>query len=144
MGQGGASTFEFADGGAHMSPEELLQLKRDRLAMGLEPQGGSAQELVSDGVAALHGPIAAPAEVCLAQPVSLLQAQGVGVRSLPESERAVVDGMPVSELVVQRRVEAEHDDAQALDKGAQIASTQAQLAALNTPESLPLEVVQSA
>lgn len=138
---GGAQGF--ADAGARMSPEELLQLKRDRLAMGLEPGRQSGQELLAEQDMGLNGPLDPSKEVCLAQPVSLVQPQGIGVHSLPESERAVVDGMTVSELVVERQVDEEHTDEHAQAAGAEIATTQAHLAEVNTPDSLPLETIQS-
>ena len=131
------------DGAAHMNPEELLQLKRDRLAMGLEPEGLSGQALLSEQDMGFNGPLDPSTQVNLAQPVSLLQPQGIGVHSLPESERAVVNGMTVSELVVERQVDDEHSDEQAQAAGAEVASTQAHLAEVNTPDSLPLETIQS-
>lgn len=132
------------DAAAHMSPEELLQLKRDRLAMGLEQGGMSSQEMLADQDMAFGAPVDPSTEVCLAQPVSLVQPQGIGVHSLPESERAVVNGMTVSELVVERQVDEERTDAHAQEAGAEIAAAQAHLADINTPDSLPLETIQSA
>src|SRR5690606_8466967 len=93
----------FAEGSPHMNPEELLQLKRERLAMGLEPDAMPAQDLLADGAVDIGDALAARAPGCLAQPVSLLQPMGVGVHSLPESERPVVEGMALGELVLERR-----------------------------------------
>lgn len=130
------------DGMASMSPEALLQLKRERLAIGLEP--GSMPGLISGEQGTVTGDaLGMPTEVCLAQAVSLLLPQGIGVHALPESERAVVDGMTVGELVVERKVEGERSDTHAEEAGAQVAAQQAHLAEINTPASLPLETIQS-
>lgn len=135
---------DFADASAHMSPEELLQLKRDRFAIGLEPDAMPAQDLMGPDAVGFGEALAMRAEGRLAQPVSLVQPMGIGVRSLPESERPVVEGMTVGELALERRESDERADVLAQDEGSEIAATQAHLADVNTPDSLPLETIQSA
>lgn len=127
-----------------MNPEELLQLKRERLAMGLEPDAMPAQDLLADGSVNVGDALAGREQGCLAQPVSLVQPMGVGVHSLPESERPVVDGMTLGELALERRESDDRADAHAQATGSEIAAEQAHLSDVNTPDSLPLETIQSA
>lgn len=126
------------DRASHMSPEELLQRKWDRIALGLEPgtapAPGAFDEALSDG------PVAgteAQAGVNLAQPIAL------GWQSLPVSERPVTDGMTVDELVTARHVEEGRSDAQAYEAGEAVAAAQARLAEVNTPETLPERTIES-
>lgn len=142
-GQAMGAAGGFADGSPHMNPKELLQLKRDRLAMGLEPGAMPARDPLVDGAAAFGDALAAHAEGRLAQPVSLVQPMGVGVHSLPESERPVVEGMTLGELAFEHRESEDRAEMQAQATGSEIALEQAHLAEINTPDSLPLETIQS-
>ena len=139
-----AMSGTMGDGLAHMSPEELLQRRWDRMAMGLEP-GAVAPE--GDFDSALSGGLASATEgqagVSLAQPVTLVQPITHGWQSLPVSERPVTDGMTVNELVTERHVEAERRDEQAHEAGDAVAAEQARLAEVNTPETLPERTIES-
>lgn len=130
--------------GGHMSPEELLQRKWDRIAMGLEPgaapSGGAGEELLA---APLDDAAMAEPAVSLAQPATLLQPLAMGWQGLSPSERPVTDGMTVAEIAVEHHVEASRADAQAYDAAGAIAAEQARLTEVNTPETLPERTIES-
>ena len=131
--------------GGHLSPEELLQRKWDRIALGLEPgavpTGGAGQELLS--AASLDDAAMVESGVSLAQPATLLQPIALGWQGLSPSERPVADGMTVGEIATERHVEAARADAQAYDAAGASAAEQARLAEINTPETLPEQTIES-
>lgn len=125
-----------------MSPEELLQRQRDRVAMGLEGDGAPLAEGCDDPQALLDG-LPSQTGSGMAQPVTLAQPVAMGWQSLPVSERPVTDGMTTEELVTERHVERERSDDQAYEANGEVAAEQARLTEANTPDTLPERTIES-
>lgn len=127
----------------HMSPEELLQRKWDRAAMGLEPDASPEGEVFDEATGEWTGGAEAQAGACLAQPVTWAQPMAVGWQALPVSERPVADGMTTEELVSETRIERERADDQAYEANGAVAAEQARLTEANTPDTLPERTIES-
>lgn len=123
-----------------LSAQDLREYKWERMLLGLDPAANANSMAMdpsaTDAVGA--GPGSAQSDSLVA---GFTTTQSLG--GLPESDRPVVEGRSLVELVVDHQVQLQREEQVALDIGAAAISQQLHLEVVNTPDPLPLETIKS-